>query len=151
MANLNQVTLIGRLAEQPRLPSQGISAGASIRVVVNEYVREQGKKPTRRTDSFRVRLHGQVASYAMNHLGQGDLVMVSGRLRTEKWKDKASGETRYSVVVLTDAPEGLQRLATPSADQAADERDAEGLRPARSEGTVAAAPQEQFGIQPVPF
>jgi single-strand DNA-binding protein len=174
MANYNHSNLVGRLADDPKLAPESFGrSAATIQVVVNDYYRDNDNRLVKTTDSFRVRLYGQPASYAAMYLGRGSLVMVNGRLKTEKWKDKVTQETRYSTVIVVDDPSGLQGLADPGhslGDGSDDEPEhtpsqavpdnaqaaAEPLKPiTQNAGPALDAGSAEFeaanGIQPIPF
>ena len=117
MAKFNQSILVGRLAEDPKLAPESLGrSAATITVVVNDHYRDGDGRLVRTKDSFRVRLYGWAAGYAAETLGKDSLVMVSGRLRTEKWRDKDTGTWKYAVVVVVDDSDGLQGLADPGHD-----------------------------------
>src|SRR5574337_35078 len=100
MPNLNCVQLIGRLADNPVVTTGSVGqTRAAIVIVVNEYWRSANGERSRSTDSFKIRLYGQPASFAAGNLWKGSLVLVCGKLRTEKWTDK-NGDRRYAVVVV---------------------------------------------------
>lgn len=173
MANHNHVELIGRLAENPKVSiGKSNQTMASIIIMVNEYRRKSDGEVVKYVDSFKVKLYGQPASFAAGSLWSGSLVFVSGKLRNERWTDKA-GETRYSVVIVVDESSGLQGLARPGHKASEEEEESEGEgrsearrnhqpkqqeRPAEASGVPAptvdaASPEfeEAHGIQPIPF
>ena len=102
MSGLNKVQLIGNLGADPEVRfSQSGMAICSLRVGVTER-RKKGDVWEDETEWVRVKVFGKTAENCGQYLQKGRSVYVEGRLKTEKYQDKKTGEDRYSTDVLAD-------------------------------------------------
>lgn len=98
------ITFAGNLAANPELRfSTDGKAFANFTVLVNERYRDaegnwQDAEPTR----HRVAAAGALAENIAESLGTGDTVLVIGRIKTEAWADKDTGEKRTAQKVRAD-------------------------------------------------
>lgn len=95
MAYMNEVKLIGRLGRDP----QGFDKGARLALAVTETRKDKDGNKQERTDWFRVVAWNKQGDFAMKYLKKGAEIIVSGTLRTGKYKDK-DGVERYTVDVF---------------------------------------------------
>ncbi|WP_325050395.1 single-stranded DNA-binding protein [Falsigemmobacter faecalis] len=101
MADLNRVTLLGRLGADPEIRStQGGEKVATFRIATSEQWkdRDSGEKKER-TEWHTVVAWGNLALIAEKWLAKGRRVYVEGPQRTRKWQDQA-GHDRYSTEVV---------------------------------------------------
>ena len=137
----NQWRFIGRLAADPEM--RFLQSGASVcnaRLLVNKpgQKRDDGQKPF----NFKLELWNDKAQQFADAAGRGDLIDVDGRVKTETWSDRNTGEQRTGLVMNVESFEVLakpgqsQQSAPPAAAQAA--------APAR-----AAAPQPAWNTAPL--
>ena len=94
----NQWHFIGRLAADPEM--KYFESGASVctaRLLVNRpgQKRDDGQKPY----VFKLKLWNDKAQSFAYVARKGDLVIVDGRVKTETWTDRDTGEERSGVVV----------------------------------------------------
>jgi single-strand DNA-binding protein len=91
---VNQVTIVGRVGQDPELRyfESGASM-ASFSVAVN--------RPTKNkeTDWFDVKLWGRQAEIAGEYARKGSLVGITGQLDWDSWNDKTSGELVFKPVI----------------------------------------------------
>lgn len=52
---------------------------------------------------------GKLGEICLDYLKKGRLVFIEGRLRSERWEDKESGETRSRVIVVASGMQMLDR------------------------------------------
>jgi single-strand DNA-binding protein len=98
----NQWRFIGRLAADPELRSfQSGASVANARLLVNKpgQKRDDGQKPF----SFKLELWNDKAQRFVDEARKGDLIDVEGRVKTESWDDRTTGEKRHSLVVMVEA------------------------------------------------
>lgn len=77
---MNQLTIIGRLAHDPKLRTAGAGAAVcTFTVAVNQRRSRAGDKP--QADYFRVNAQGVLASSCQKHLCKGRKVAVCGAVR----------------------------------------------------------------------
>lgn len=104
---LNQVTLIGRMGNDPELkytPS-GVAV-ASFRLAVNRPFKSQTGE--QETDWIDIVTWRQSAEFVANYIQKGRLVAVQGRLQTRTWVAQ-DGSKRKAVEVVADRVSGLDR------------------------------------------
>jgi single-strand DNA-binding protein len=120
----NQWRFIGRLGADPEMRFfQSGSSVCNARLLVNKpgQKRDDGQKPY----SFKLELWNDKAQQFADAAGKGDLIDVEGRVKTESWDDKTTGEKRHSLVLSVEAWEVLakpgqnQQQAAPARQQAA--------------------------------
>ncbi len=111
LPNLNG---IGRLVEDPQLRfSQGGTAVCSVNLAFNSR-RKNAAGDWEDGDSFFVRgtAFKELAESMAESLTRGCEVVVSGRLKLDRWEDKNSGEKRSAPSLLIDAIGPNLRYAT---------------------------------------
>lgn len=152
----NQVTLIGRLGQDPDL--RYLADGTpvlTISVATDEsYTDREGNK-IERTEWHRVVVFQRRAEACATYLHKGSLVHVVGRLTTRKWQD-SGGEDRYITEVRAskvqfldrrpDSSEGARGRGNGPRDQDGDKR------PVPTDDDLGPAfPSEASNMDDVPF
>jgi single-strand DNA-binding protein len=104
----NQWRFIGRLGADPEL--RCFQSGASVcnaRLLVNRpgQKRDDGQKPY----SFKLEIWNDKAQEFVDAAGKGDLIDVEGRVKTETWDDRTTGEKRHALVLSVEAWEVLAK------------------------------------------
>ena len=90
---LNQITLIGRLVRDPEM--RALDNGTTLcnfTIAVDADFKSDGEKVT---DFFDCTAWRQSAEFVIKYLTKGDMVAVSGQMRSRKWTDK-DGNKRVS-------------------------------------------------------
>ena len=139
--------LIGRMARDPEikfLPSGNTVCNARILINLPGAKRDDGQQP----DGFDLTIWGDQAQAFCDGTRKGDLVDVSGRVKSESWTDRSTGELRTKLVVTVDqwSLAGQPRPAAPAAAPArpaapvAPAAPAGGFAWASSDDSTAAAP-----------
>ena len=102
MANLNKVTLIGRLGHDPEIRyTQSGSAVSNATIATNDYwIDKQGEKQER-TEWHSLVMWGRLADLAQSYLKKGSQVYVEGRLQTRDWEDQQGHKHYKTEVVVT--------------------------------------------------
>lgn len=114
----NQWRFIGRLGADPELRSfQSGSSVCNARLLVNKpgQKRDDGQKPY----NFKLELWNDKAQQFVDAAGKGDLIDVEGRVKTESWDDKSTGEKRHALVLNVEAWEVLAKPGQPRTPAAA--------------------------------
>lgn len=122
----SQHRFIGRLARDPEMRYfESGSCVCNCRMLINKpgAKKDDGQEP----DGFKLELWNQPAQAFADAAHKGDLVDVSGRVKTEAWTDRNSGEERRALVVMVDRfeviprqqPQGQAQPAAPAAAAAA--------------------------------
>ena len=98
-ADLNRVTLVGRLTRDPELRhSSGGAAICSMRIAINSRGK-QGDEWVDRPNYFDVTVFGRQAETASTYLVKGRRIGVDGRLSWSEWQAQ-DGAKRQSVEVI---------------------------------------------------
>lgn len=84
--NLNQVTLIGRVSQQPISKEFGEGKRfTKFSLATNEFIGGKGK--SKMTEFHTVVTFGKLADLCRELLSKGKLVYIQGRLKTSRWED----------------------------------------------------------------
>lgn len=93
---LNQINLIGRLVRDPEM--RALDNGTTLcnfTIAVDADFKSDGEKVT---DFFECTAWRQSAEFIIKYLTKGDMVAVSGQMRSRKWTDKDGNKrTSWSV------------------------------------------------------
>lgn len=98
-ADLNRVTLVGRLTKDPELRHTGSgTAVLGIRLAVSTRTK-QGESWEDKSNYFDVTVWGRQAEVCAEHLAKGRRIGVDGRLDWREWKAQ-DGTNRQAVQVV---------------------------------------------------
>jgi single-strand DNA-binding protein len=108
MPSLNRVQLIGYLGRdaEARFTATGKKYAAFTLAVNRSWKSTSGEKQEH-TDWFMVNAWGKLGDFAAEYVKKGRLVLVEGRLQTDRWEDK--GETHYRTTVIARSIQLLDR------------------------------------------
>ncbi|WP_217914030.1 single-stranded DNA-binding protein [Miltoncostaea marina] len=99
-ADLNRVTLVGRLTRDPELRhTAGGDPICSIRLAVSSRARDETGNWGDRSNYFDVTVFGRQAETASTYLAKGRRIGVDGRLSWREWQAQ-DGSKRQSVEVI---------------------------------------------------
>ena len=101
--DLNQCNFIGRLGKdvEMRFTPAG-DAVANLTLACGWESRNKDGVKKEGTEWVNVAVFGKLAELCGQYLAKGSQVYVQGRLQTEKWQDKATGQDRYSTRISAD-------------------------------------------------
>ena len=100
MANLNKVSLIGRLGQDPEIRyTQSGSAVANVTIATNEYWTDKQGGKQERTEWHSLVLWGKQADLAQSYLKKGSQIYIEGKLQTRDWEDQ-QGQKHYKTEVV---------------------------------------------------
>ena len=93
--SINTITLVGRAGRDPetRFFESG-SVVSNLTLAVNRPSRDE-EEP----DWFTLEIWGKQAQVAADYVRKGSLIGVVGRMTTERWTDRSTGEQRSKPVV----------------------------------------------------
>jgi len=102
---VNRVILVGNLGKDPEVRyTSGGQAVANLRIATSRsWTDKQSGQKKEETEWHDVEVWGKQAEQCGEYLAKGRQVYVEGRLKTDKWQDKQSGQDRYRVKVVADA------------------------------------------------
>ncbi len=100
MASLNKVQIIGNLGKDPEM--KHTPSGKSVtafNVAVNSTYNSGGEQ-RKETEWFNIEAWGKTGEIIKQYASKGSLIYIEGRLKTDKFEDKQSGETKYFTKVV---------------------------------------------------
>lgn len=100
MPDINKVTLAGRLTRDPELryTPQG-TALCKLGLAVSRFYKGRDGERKEETVFVDVTAWEKTAEYLGQRLRQGSPVIVEGRLKSDSWEDKATGQRRSKLEV----------------------------------------------------
>jgi single-strand DNA-binding protein len=101
---VNKVILVGNLGKDPEVRyTSGGQAVANLRIATSRsWNDKQSGQRREETEWHDVEVWGKQAEQCGEYLSKGRQVYVEGRLKTDKWQDKQTGQDRYKVKVVAD-------------------------------------------------
>lgn len=89
MSYFNKVILVGRITRDPeiRFTTSGRSV-ANFNLAVNRPTRQESSDDQQTTDFIRIVAFNKLADFAKIYLKKGQLILVEGELRVQKWQAK---------------------------------------------------------------
>ena len=132
MADVNQVTLIGRLTREAELKytSNGFAV-ASFAIAVNRR-RKNGDQWVEEASFFDINLFGRSAEGLKQYLVKGKQIAIEGELRQDRWEQ--DGQPRSKVVVIANSVQLLG--GNPGSSGSQQYGGAEGYRPEYQQKTA---------------
>lgn len=119
MPSLNKVLLIGNLTADPEMtftPS-GVAV-TKFSLAVNETWKDGNGEKQERVEFFNCEAWNKAAEVINQYVTKGQPLYVEGKLQTDSWDDKTTGEKKYRVKVrvsefqfLASKPQGEQTAA----------------------------------------
>lgn len=110
MADINKVTLYGRLTRDPVVRYIGDKQTAICEFGVATKRRYlAGKEWKESTDFHNVKVWGKQGEFINGAAKKGSRIMVVGRLETETWDDKQTGKKQYKTVVVVEEFDVIDR------------------------------------------
>lgn len=94
---MNVITLAGHAGKDPEV--RYFESGT---VVANLSLAVRAAKRDEPPDWFNLQIWGKQAQVAADYVRKGSLISVSGRMTTERWTDRTTGEERSKPVVVVD-------------------------------------------------
>ncbi len=114
MASVNQVTLIGYLADDPKkIPTKNNQSMCTFSIGTTEkgYTTQQGVQYPDRTEWHSVTCFGKLAEICLKFLHKGSQVYIQGKLRTRKYNDQKTNTDRYVTEIEADTMQMLDRAS----------------------------------------
>jgi single-strand DNA-binding protein len=101
---VNRVILVGNLGKDPEVRyTSGGQAVANLRIATSRsWTDKQSNQRKEETEWHDVEVWGKQAEQCGEYLAKGRQVYVEGRLKTDKWQDKQSGQERSKVKVVAE-------------------------------------------------
>ena len=99
--SVNKVILLGNLGKDPEVKytPQG-TAVARFSLATNERYKDKSDQWQDRTEWHNIVCWARLAEIAGEYLKKGRSVYIEGRIRTDSWEDKQSGEKKYKTEIV---------------------------------------------------
>lgn len=97
---LNKITLIGRLGKNPE--SKKLESGNTVcnfSIATDEHYTDKAGVKQTDTEWFDVVMWNELGEIAAKYLKQGGLVYIEGKMETDEWTDKETGQKRSKMKV----------------------------------------------------
>ena len=140
---------VGRLAKDPELKSFDSGkcvAKTRLLVSIPGARRNDGSKP----DGFTLELWGDQATQFVDACHKGDLVMVQGRCRTNRYQDR-QGQQQVELIVAVDHWRCLRQPGQPAQAAQPARPDPQGLNPGPVRNSPPPPPLEEWEPDRIPF
>src|SRR5436305_4335684 len=107
---INKVILVGRLGKDPEIRSTpGGQTVAKFSVATDERFTDKNGEKQERTEWHNIVAWGKLAEICGQYLRKGKLVYIEGKIRTDSWDDKESGQKKYRTEIIADTMKMLDR------------------------------------------
>ncbi len=101
MKSVNKVILIGNLGKDPEVKhTQQGKPVATFSLATNERYKDKDGQWQDRTEWHNIVLWERLAEVAGEYLKKGGKVYIEGRIRTESWDDKQTGQKKYITKIV---------------------------------------------------
>ncbi len=98
---INKVILVGNLGRDPEIRSTASGMPvANLSIATNRRWKDRDGNNQEKTEWHRVVVFGRQAEVAGQYLSRGRQIYVEGRLQTNSWEDRQTGETKYRTEVV---------------------------------------------------
>jgi len=101
MSSYNKVTLMGNVGSDPEIINAKNKI-AKISIATTETYKNKDGQRVDNVDWHHCICFGGISTIVEKYVKKGNLVMIEGMLRNEKWDDKETGDKRYRTVVKFD-------------------------------------------------
>ena len=100
MAEINRVTIIGRLTRDGELKYSNAGSAFLNISIANGYRRKRGDEWTEEVNYFDVVIFGKTAEALAQYLVKGKQIGVLGSLSQDRWEDRETGRNRSRVKIM---------------------------------------------------
>ena len=99
--SVNKVILLGNLGKDPELKSTpGGMAIATFSLATSSSVKDKDGNWQEKTEWHNVKAFQRTAEIAAQYLKKGNKEYIEGRLHSESWDDKETGQKKYKTEVI---------------------------------------------------
>src|SRR5271154_7144252 len=99
--SVNKVILIGNLGKDPEVKyTPNGTPVAKFSLATNERFKDKEGQWQDRTEWHNIVLWDRLAEIAGEYLKKGGKVYIEGRIRTDSWDDKTSGQKKYMTNIV---------------------------------------------------
>jgi single-strand DNA-binding protein len=100
---VNKVILVGNLGRDPEMRQAGDQSVAILRLATSRsWIDKRTGQRKEEREWHDIEVWGRHGELCRQYLAKGRQVYVAGRLKTDRWKDKHSGQDRQRVKVVAE-------------------------------------------------
>ena len=116
--NLNKTFILGNAVRDPE--TRALPSGASVAsfsVATNRFFKGAQNQKQQEVEFHNIIAFGKLADLASNYIVKGKVVLIEGRIKTDSWQDKKTGEKKYRTQIIA---ENIQLGAKPTQAESPD-------------------------------
>ncbi len=99
--SVNKVILVGNVGKDPEVRYfDDQNAVASFSLATNEVSRDREGNRIKITEWHNIRMRGELAKLAEKFVKKGNQIYIEGKIKTETWEDKATGQPKSAIVIM---------------------------------------------------
>ncbi len=99
--SVNKVILVGNVGKDPEVRYfDDQNAVASFSLATNEVSRDREGNRIKITEWHNIRMRGELAKLAEKFVKKGSQIYIEGKIKTETWEDKATGQPKSAIVIM---------------------------------------------------
>lgn len=158
MSGINKVILVGNMGNDPEVfHTAGGDQITKISIATSEKWKDKNTgQMQEKTEWHNITFFGKLAEIAGKYLKKGSQVYVEGKLKTDKYQDKTTGQDRYSTGVVVDSFNGVLQMLGGKQEQsnnnqsnvAPQQRQQAQLQPQQAQNSVV---KDDFADDDIPF
>jgi single-strand DNA-binding protein len=98
---VNKVILLGNVGKDPEIRATGGGTMiATFSIATSERVKNAGGEYNDKTEWHNLKAFGKTAEIIRDYVQKGTKLYVEGKLTTNSWEDKTSGEKKYRTEII---------------------------------------------------
>lgn len=99
--SVNKVILVGNVGKDPEVRYfDDQNAVASFSLATNEVSRDREGNRIKITEWHNIRMRGELAKLAEKFVKKGSQIYIEGKIKTETWEDKTTGQPKSAIVIM---------------------------------------------------
>ncbi len=99
--SVNKVILVGNVGKDPEVRYfDDQNAIASFSLATNEVSRDREGNRIKITEWHNIRMRGELAKIAEKYVKKGNQIYIEGKIKTETWEDKSTGQPKSAIVIM---------------------------------------------------
>ena len=102
MASFNSVTVVGNLTRDPETRTVGATTITGFGLAMNRKYRKADGTPVDEPIFLDVEAWGKTGDIVAQYVKKGQPLLVRGRLKSDTWNDKATGDKRSKIVIVAE-------------------------------------------------
>jgi len=105
MRGINKAIILGTVGKDPEIRSiaNGSNTVCSFSMATSEAWKDKNTgQLTENTEWHNIKCFGKTAEIIGNYVRKGSKLYIEGKIKTDKWQDKNTGQDKYSTYILAD-------------------------------------------------